>query len=108
MKQIFTLILFVFSLGAHAQTVFVKQGATGLNNGTSWANAYTSLDAALSIGATGQSIWVAAGTYKPSLPAPNNSFTLFSGVNLYGGFAGNETSITQRNIAANPTIFSMG
>jgi hypothetical protein len=106
MKQIFTLILFVFSLGAHAQTVFVKQGATGLNNGTSWANAYTSLDAALSIGATGQSIWVAAGTYKPSLPAPNNSFTLFSGVNLYGGFAGNETAITQRNIAANPTIFS--
>jgi hypothetical protein len=106
MKQIFTLFVILMSLRVQAQTIFVKQGATGLNNGTSWANAYTSLDAALTASTTGQSIWVAAGTYKPATPAPNNSFTLFSGVNLYGGFVGTETALTQRNIAANATILS--
>jgi len=106
MKQFLTFLLFLSSMGLSAQTIFVKSNAVGANNGTSWANAYTSLEAALAVAATGQSVWVAAGTYKPAAAAPNNSFFLSSGINLYGGFVGTETSIGQRNITANPTILS--
>lgn len=106
MRHTFTIILTLIALCAQAQTVYVKWNASGSNNGSSWANAYTSLDAALLAAAPGQSIWVAAGTYKPSTPAPDNSFPLQSGVSMYGGFAGTETALNQRNIAANPTILS--
>jgi hypothetical protein len=66
-----------------AQTViFVKSNATGANNGTSWANAYTSLENALASAAPSNQIWAAAGTYKSTGIAPNNSFFLLSGVEL--------------------------
>jgi hypothetical protein len=90
-----------------AQTViFVKSNATGANNGTSWANAYTSLENALASAAPSNQIWAAAGTYKSTGIAPNNSFFLLSGVELYGGFSGIESLLSQRNIALNETILS--
>jgi len=46
---------------------------------------------------TATKVWVAAGTYVENI-------TLKSGVALYGGFAGNETDLSQRNWAANKTI----
>ena len=45
----------------------------------------------------GGEVWVAGGTYTE-----RNSLQAF--IYLYGGFAGNETDRSQRNIAANPTI----
>ena len=90
-----------------ATTIFVKANASGTNNGTSWANAYTSLITALSASVTGDQIWVAAGTYNPTSSADRTaSFGLKSGVAVYGGFAGTETLLGQRNISANPTILS--
>ncbi len=108
MKQNLIIFLCLLTIGLQAQTIFVKQNASGSNDGSSWANAYPSLDQALSVAAssTNTSIWVAAGTYKPSTPAPNHSFLLSAGNNLYGGFAGTETSLNQRNISANPTILN--
>jgi Right handed beta helix region/Secretion system C-terminal sorting domain len=108
MKQRITLLFLLVAAGLSAQTIFVNSGAAGLNNGTSWANAYVSLDLALAVSAssTGQEIWVAKGTYKPTAAAPNNAFFLTEGVKLYGGFAGTETNLSQRNIATNPTILS--
>ncbi len=106
MKQRLTLFLFLLSLSMGAQTIFVKAGAVGTNDGTTWANAFTSLDAAVTAAVAGQSIWVAAGTYKPLTPAPNNSFVVAGGVKMYGGFSGSETTLAGRNIAANPTILS--
>ena len=90
-----------------AATIFVKSTASGANNGTSWANAFTSLQSALTAAASGDEIWVAAGTYKPTATADRNfSFALKNGVGVYGGFAGTETMRSQRNPATNVTILS--
>lgn len=87
--------------------LYVKADATGANNGTSWANAFTSLQSALTSAYSGFQIWVARGTYLPS--AENDvtvSFQLKSGVEVYGGFAGTETSLSSRNWFSNPTVLS--
>jgi hypothetical protein len=86
---------------------YVKWNAGGANNGTSWANAYTSLQSALAAASSGDEIWVAAGTYKPATGIDRtSSFTLKNGVSIYGGFAGNESSRDQRDPAVHVTILS--
>ena len=51
--------------GRAVTPVFVDQSATsGLNNGTSWTNAYTNLQSALP-GTSGDLVFVAEGTYLP-------------------------------------------
>ena len=70
-------------------TVYVDDSATGLGNGTSWANAYTSLQAALSAAVAPEEIRVAQGTYKPTLGTDRTvSFVLRNGVSIIGGYAG--------------------
>ena len=79
--------------------------------GTSWATAISSLSEALDLArvSNGQitEIWVADGNYKPS-PANSRSstFTIPSGVKVYGGFQGNETSLSQRNLADFHSVLS--
>lgn len=97
--------LLLFPLVLNAQIIYVKANATGNNDGTSWANAYTSLNTALQAAGSGSQLWVAAGTYKPA----NNrdaAFVINSGVKLYGGFAGTETTLGARNPILNQTILS--
>ncbi len=102
----FTAIL--TSTSVRAATYFVKGDATGANNGTSWANAYTSLQPAISAVALAGSgeIWVAAGTYVPTGSGRLSTFQLQSNMTVYGGFAGTESSVSERNIRANVTILS--
>lgn len=69
-------------------TRYVKQSATGTNNGTSWTNAYVSLQSAMAVANPGDQIWVAPGTYKPAATDRTISFVLESGVAVYGGFPG--------------------
>jgi hypothetical protein len=86
--------------------VYVRSVATGANNGTSWDNAYTQLDAALDNFQPGQQIWVAKGTYVAADTILDVSFNLVTGMKIYGGFAGSESSLSQRNIGLNATILS--
>jgi hypothetical protein len=86
--------------------LFVDQDAVGLNNGTSWADAFTDLQSALAIADYGKEIWVAEGTYKPTVTDRMISFILKDGVAIYGGFAGTESTRDLRNWIANPTILS--
>lgn len=84
--------------------LFVKSGATG--SGSSWADPM-SLHDAIDLAVYGDEVWVAAGTYKPTTTNDRyRSFNLREGIKLYGGFAGTETFLDQRNFLINPTIFS--
>ncbi len=81
-----------------AQTVYHVDGdAPPGGDGASWATAYDALPPALVAAAPGDQIWVAAGTYV-------GNFTLALGVGHYGGFAGTETEVSQRDWSANETI----
>ena len=90
--------------------VYVNLNATGENNGSSWVNAYTDLQAAFLNASSGSQIWVAAGTYIPTPETPEDprraSFVLPNEIQVYGGFAGAEASLSERNVTANPTILS--
>lgn len=87
--------------------IYVRKSASGLNNGTSWQNAFTDLQQAISAAQANDQIWVAAGVYLPTTLFDSSiSFTLKNDVAIYGGFLGNETMLNQRNWAQNITILS--
>lgn len=99
------------SIGSSAQAAirYVRADlATGANNGTSWANAYQGaggIAAALAASVSGDEIWVAAGTYKPTTTTSRTAtLTLKTGVAIYGGFAGTEAKLAQRDLEANATV----
>lgn len=79
--------------------LFVNSSATGANTGLSWADAFTDLQAALTYGCAMES-WVASGLYKPTATTNRaSSFSVASGGTLYGGFAGTETNLAQRQLS---------
>ncbi|MCI0363001.1 MAG: hypothetical protein L0219_03920 [Phycisphaerales bacterium] len=76
--------------------------------GTTWSNAYSNLQSALAVANSGDSLWVADGTYKPTAQtdppdARSATFSMETGVKLYGGFqgisepGGGETQLSQRS-----------
>lgn len=114
-----TITMQVTDIVPSAGIVYVKKGATG--NGSSWANAAGELaDALLAarVNTAITQIWVTGGTYLPLYSAHDgdlgqpsgrrNSFVVTGNLKLYGGFAGTETTLSQRNltITANNTILS--
>jgi hypothetical protein len=78
----------------------------GMTSGScdSWANACT-LKYALSIAVNGDQIWVKQGVHYPGT-SQSDTFTLKNGVAIYGGFAGTETALNQRDWQTNLTILS--
>ena len=88
-------------LPADAQTIRrVTMDGDPTNDGLSWPEAMT-LQAALTASGADDQIWIAAGTYTPGTvldaDAPTNAereatFTIPTGVKLYGGFAGDEAA----------------
>ena len=82
---------------ASAAVIYVDDGATGANNGSSWQDAYLYLQDALAMSGPGDEIRVAQGVYRPDQSAyldgliegdRDASFQLKKGVILRGGYAG--------------------
>ena len=104
----------VYAPSSFGQIIYVDASAGGSDNGTSWTDAFVTLQDALSAATSGDTIWVADGTYYPDESnggATNTndrtaSFQLISGVVLYGGFAGGETSVSQRDPLTNVSTLS--
>lgn len=92
------------------QIIYVNSSNTSPGqDGSSWGKAFASLQAGLSAASalTGEDIqvWVAAGTYKPGT-LRRDVFEIPSGVQVYGGFAGSESELNQRNWRTQKTILS--
>ncbi len=98
----------LLSVTTHAQNIiYVDSSATGGNTGISWTNAFTDLQSALAIAKDGAQIWVAKGTYFPTSGTNQNiSFTININIQLYGGFSGGETSLSQRDTISYSTVLS--
>jgi len=88
----------LFTVAGAEAVVYVDAARPG-GNGTSWSAAYKTLDSAIAGSGTGQEFWVAKGTYTPAATLRPKA-----GSQIYGGFAGTETTRAQRNISANPVI----
>jgi uncharacterized repeat protein (TIGR01451 family) len=87
--------------------IFVDRDATGEDDGTSWTDAFFTLQSALDIAASGDEIWVAEGVYTPTnTSARTATFQLLDGVVLYGGFEGMETQRDQRDWTAHLSVLS--
>jgi len=109
MKNILTAIaLLGIAIILPAQNrIYVHHAANGANNGQTWSDAFSDLQTALLAAQGGDEVWVSEGTYYPTNGTDRSvSFEPKSGVQLYGGFEGNETTLGQRDWAAHVTYLS--
>ncbi|PWK29074.1 uncharacterized protein DUF11 [Arcicella aurantiaca] len=78
-----------------------------IQNGLSWATAYGNLQTGLTAATAGVEVWVAKGTYKTTTTVNRNiSFNIPNDVIVYGGFAGTENALSERNFRTNVSILS--
>ncbi|HAV13074.1 MAG TPA: hypothetical protein DCX06_06230 [Opitutae bacterium] len=103
--------------GQHVSAVVIRvkpsADSGNSNNGSGWgASKVTNLQRALLLAQVGDEIWVADGIYYPDEGQNqidddrNSMFYVKAGVNLYGGFAGNEKAREARDPIGHVAIFS--
>jgi hypothetical protein len=116
MKKSFLSLILILAAAISLSGNIVYVTPDGSGDGSSWENATGDLQAAINMYDSAQ-VWVAAGTYIPQTFPPNiheddstdvrcYAFYLQENVDIYGGFAGNETELSQRDWNANETILS--
>jgi hypothetical protein len=109
---VFLTVLFpLLAATASSAIIYVDDTAAGANDGSSWTDAYADLQNALTAAQPNDQIWVAAGTYYPSIQVGGTgpryaTFQMKNSVAIYGGFAGSGTDPNQRDIQNNETILS--
>ena len=83
---------------AKSKIIYVKPGASG--DGTTWDLAFGSIEKAMAATDSGgdMEVWVASGEYQLTAPL------VWKYVNVYGGFKGNESKLSQRDLTNKPVI----
>ncbi|MDR0757339.1 MAG: IgGFc-binding protein [Tannerella sp.] len=103
-----------------------------LHDGTSWENAFPTIQQALALASQGDWVWVAEGAYSPRDGFPDNtdyamvstagylcdydSLTVYTpsyvmdwdSVQVFGGFAGTEHNLSERDIVEHLTVLRGG
>ena len=107
---VMSLFLLAIVSTAGAEIIYVDADASTGGDGQTWGTAYKYLQDALAVASSGE-IWVAAGTYKPDPSGPSEdpreaTFQLTDGVAIFGGFAGGETSLDERDWETYETVLS--
>ena len=64
---VLTAFLVLIPAVSSAAVIYVKTDAAGLNDGSTWIDAYNDLQSALGTATDGDSIWVAEGLYRPTI-----------------------------------------
>jgi predicted outer membrane repeat protein len=88
----------------------------GVEDGSSWTDAFPELQQALAVAAASDEIWVAEGVYRPDYDAGSGShdgdrkatFQLISGVQLLGGFpaGGGDGTAEARDLSLHESVLS--
>lgn len=107
MKKNLLLLASIFALlsTANAQnTWYVDKNASGMSTGANWNDAYNELAYAMLTASPGDIIWVAQGTYYPTLDSWGNSWVgggathwFKENITVLGGFDGTENFEWQRD-----------
>lgn len=120
MRVLSILLVGMLIAGTASATVYVNNANTGTQDGTSWATAFTKIQAGIdaAAGAGGDSVWVAGslgggGTYVENTATQTwgtlnytGTLVLKSNVAVYGGFAGTETALSQRAVHLSTTTIN--
>lgn len=91
--------------------IYVNNLATGHNNGSSWQDAYITLDSALeNIQSLGEQnsceIWLCDNGTEYKAQKLNNPLPVCGTISIKGGFSGNETSASERDSSKKTKISS--
>ncbi|NJO69573.1 MAG: hypothetical protein HC830_10080, partial [Bacteroidetes bacterium] len=111
-KILFLFFIFISIEAIEAKIIYVKNNASGADNGTTWTNAYRELHTAITASVSGDTIIVAKGVYYPGPSLLRDAtFQPKPGTKIFGSFAGNEpninsTIINTRDFDTNPSILS--
>ncbi|MEF8811312.1 MAG: right-handed parallel beta-helix repeat-containing protein, partial [Bacteroidales bacterium] len=103
---------FIVTVNRIAELFYVDSSASGNDNGQSWADAFNYLQDALEYASEEDTIWIAAGTYYPDEGggyqdnARDSSFVIPDSVQVFGGFAGTEEHLNERDLSLDHTILS--
>ena len=106
-----SLVTLAFLATSASAQIHVDRGIATPGDGSSWAQAFRSLEEAFAVSAPGSEVWVKAGVYKPRLATEptdprTRTFNLPVDIRLFGGFDGTETNLAQRAGLFSSTILS--
>lgn len=106
-KRIFICILLccMRSFFVQATVFYVTPSGAGSMNGSSWTNAApaANLQSMINAAIASDAVWVACGTYLPTTGTNRAvSFSMKTGVAVYGGFQGIEITLGDRDLSCGP------
>lgn len=79
---------------------YVDADAEPGGDGQCWSTAFEDLNDALAVADAGDDIWVAEGHYYPGADR-EDTFSITTGVSVYGGFDGDEMAFEERRVTSN-------